>query len=108
MFVILMIIFMTLLNSDALHLHFVYFMIFGILISFACGIQFPVVLGIMGSSRVAASRSFSADLLGAACGTLLTSVVLIPGLGLLWAACGLIALKCISLIFIQGSHEKFK
>jgi spermidine synthase len=108
MLIILMIIFMTILNSDALHLHFVYFMIFGALVSFACGIQFPVVLGIMGSSRLAASRSFSADLLGAAFGTLLTSVVLIPGVGLLWAACGLIAIKCISLIFIQISHEKFK
>ena len=47
---------------------------------------------------------FSADLIGAAGGTLLTSIVLIPHVGILWTAAGLIGLKLISLLMI-GTHR---
>jgi spermidine synthase len=82
-----------------------FYLTFGFAVSLSCGFQFPVALSLRGSGNPAAVRSFSADLIGAACGTLLTSVVLIPYVGILWAAAGLIGLKLISLILI-GTNKK--
>ena len=78
----------------------IFFLIFGFVVSLACGCQFPVALYLRGGDTLAATRSFSADLMGAAWGALLTSVVLIPYAGILWAAGALIGLKLISLMFI--------
>jgi spermidine synthase len=77
--------------------------VFGFVVSMACGFQFPVTLYLRGSGNAAATRTFSADLVGAAGGTLLTSVVLIPYGGILWATAGLIGLKLVSLILIGAS-----
>ncbi len=82
-----------------------FYLMFGFMISLACGFQFPVVLYLIGSDNRAATRSFSADLIGAACGTLLTSVILIPYAGILWAAAGLIGIKLISLTLIGTSRD---
>lgn len=76
------------------------YLLFGFTVSLVCGFQFPVALHLKGSGNAAAARTFSADLTGAACGTLATSVVLIPYVGLLWTAAALIGLKSISLILI--------
>jgi O-antigen/teichoic acid export membrane protein len=65
-----------------------------------------VALWLRGGDAPAATRAFSADLIGAACGTLVTNVVLIPYCGIIWAAAGLIGLKLCSLIVIFASHEK--
>ena len=81
-----------------------FYLSFGFAVSLACGFQFPVALYLRGSGNTAATRSFSADLIGAAWGTLLTSVVLIPYGGILWAAAGLIGIKLISLILIGTSR----
>ena len=83
-----------------------FYLTFGVGVSLACGFQFPVALYLRGSDNTAATGTFSADLMGAACGTLLTSIVLIPYAGILWAAAGLIGLKLISLFLIGTSHEK--
>jgi len=64
-----------------------------------------VALYLRGGDSPAAVRSFSADLIGAACGTVITSVVLIPDCGILWAAAGLIGLKLTSLIVIGMSQR---
>jgi spermidine synthase len=77
-----------------------FYLIFGFSVSFVCGYQFPLALNLSGSDNSAATRSFSADLIGAGCGTLTTSTILIPYLGIIWAAVGLIALKLISLVII--------
>jgi len=82
-----------------------YYLVFGFVVSLACGFQFPVTLYLRGSDNAAATRTFSADLIGAACGTLLTSVVLIPYGGILWATGGLIGLKLVSLILIGTSQR---
>ena len=81
-----------------------YYLVFGFIVSLACGFQFPVTLYLRGSGNAAATRTFSADLIGAACGTLLTSAVLIPYGGILWATGGLIGLKLVSLILIGTSR----
>jgi spermidine synthase len=73
-----------------------FYLIFGFAVSMVCGMQFPVALHLRGDDNSAASRTFSADLVGAACGVLLTSIILIPYIGILWAAAGLIGLKLIS------------
>lgn len=83
-----------------------FFLVFGFLISLICGFQFPVALWLRGGDAPAATRTFSADLIGAACGTLVTNVVLIPYCGIIWAAAGLIGLKLCSLIVISASHEE--
>lgn len=74
-----------------------FYLAFGFAVSLACGCQFPAALQLGGGGATAAARAFSADLVGAACGTLATSVVLIPLLGLFPAALCLIGLKAASL-----------
>jgi len=76
------------------------YLIFGFSVSLVCGFQFPVALELGGKDNAAAARTFSADLIGAGCGTLITSAILIPYLGIFWAGIGLIALKFISLAVI--------
>jgi spermidine synthase len=75
-------------------------------ISVLCGFQFPVALYLRGGDNPAAAKAFSSDLIGAAAGTLLMSIVLIPYLGLLWAAVGLIVLKCASIMVVGMRHGK--
>jgi spermidine synthase len=86
------------------HLPSFFFLVFGFIISLACGFQFPVALHLGGGGNSAVTRSFSADLIGAACGILITSLILLPYFGLIWAAAGLIFLKLASLIVI-GAPE---
>jgi spermidine synthase len=75
-----------------------FFMIFGFMVSLASGFQFPLALNLQGGSPSAVAQSFSADLTGAACGTLVTSLVLIPFMGITWAALTLTAIKASSLL----------
>ena len=75
-----------------------FFLIFGFVISLICGFQFPVALYLRGGDAYAVSQTFSADLIGAACGTLVTNIALIPFFGIVWTAAGLIGLKVFSLI----------
>jgi len=82
-----------------------FFLMFGFVVSLACGFQFPVALHLRGGDNTAATRAFSADLIGAACGTIFTSLVLIPYFGIIWATIGLIGLKLISLIVIGIPHH---
>ncbi|MFO7838101.1 MAG: hypothetical protein R6X08_01215 [Desulfosalsimonadaceae bacterium] len=81
------------------------FLVFGFMVSAACGCQFPLALHLRGSSEKAAVQSFSADLIGAAAGTLVTSVVLIPFLGILWTAFALAGLKAASFVLLRSSHD---
>jgi spermidine synthase len=90
-------VFILLMMNFADHLPASFYLVFGFSVALACGFQFPVALYLKGSGSAAATRIFSADLIGAACGTLLTSVVLIPYAGILWASAGLMATKLISL-----------
>ncbi len=83
-----------------------FYLVFGFMVSLACGFQFPVALYLKGGDNAAATRTFSADLIGAACGTLLTSVVLIPYVGILWAAAVLIGLKFVSLVLMWTKPHK--
>jgi spermidine synthase len=80
-----------------------FYLAFGFGVSLVCGFQFPVALYLRGNDNIAATGIFSADLIGAACGTLLTSAVLIPYVGIFGAAAGLIGLKMVSLILIGTS-----
>jgi spermidine synthase len=74
------------------------FLVLGFGISFMTGFQFPLVLVHKGDDNRAATQSFSADLIGAALGTLITSLVLIPFLGLGVTAAVLLGLKALSLV----------
>jgi predicted membrane-bound spermidine synthase len=60
---------------------------------------------VSGDSAAAAAQSFSADLVGAAIGVLLVSLVLIPFLGLLWATLCLAGIKLISFLVAGTIHE---
>jgi spermidine synthase len=88
------------LGGDRLPVFF--FLVFGFIVSLVCGFQFPVALHWIGGGNAAASRSFSADLMGAAAGSLLTSVVLMPYVGLVGAAAALIVLKLASIVVMGG------
>lgn len=81
------------LTSSGYTLPPLFFLLYGFAISMLCGCQFPLALTLGGGGNPAAARSFSADLIGAACGTLITSLLLIPFLGLIWGAAGLILVK---------------
>ncbi|MDY6790550.1 MAG: hypothetical protein SWH54_04695 [Thermodesulfobacteriota bacterium] len=98
--------FIFVLKFWAYHLPEIFFLSFGFAVSLACGFQFPVAFHLRGADNSAASKSFSADLIGAAAGTLLTSVMLLPFLGVFRTAAALIVLKLLSLIWLGISHEK--
>lgn len=78
-----------------------FFLVFGFIVSLACGAQFPIALHHGGGSQPAAVKAFSADLIGAAFGTLITSVVLMPYTGLAWTAFALIFLKTLSFLTVS-------
>jgi len=85
-----------------------FFLLFGFAVSVICGCQFPIALNLKGDDNAAAARVFSADLMGAAFGTMFTSVALLPFVGIIGTAAGLIALKMLSLIVLGTGHEKYK
>lgn len=72
------------------------FLILGLSMSAACGIQMPVALYLRGDKKSGVIQAFSADLIGAAAGTLITSVILIPYIGIIWTTLCLAGLKLIS------------
>ena len=78
---------------------------FGLVISFFCGFQFPLALALSGNDATAVASSFSADLVGAAGGVLLVSLVLIPFLGLLWSTLTLALIKLISFSIAGSIHD---
>lgn len=80
-------------------------LIFGFAVSVVCGCQFPIVLYLRGSGKPAVVKAFSADLIGAAFGTLITSIILIPYVGIVWAATGMIFIKIFSLMTLKFSHD---
>jgi spermidine synthase len=82
-----------------------FFIAFGFALALACGCQFPAVLHLRGSGKEAVIEAFSSDLAGAAFGTLITSTILIPYLGIMGAALGLIFLKATSLMVMRSGHE---
>nr|CBX29687.1 hypothetical protein N47_J06680 [uncultured Desulfobacterium sp.] len=78
------------------------FLLYGFIVSMICGFQFPTALKLMGDSNPSVTRLFSADLIGAAAGTLLISVAIIPYFGIVRAAIALIILKLVSLILMRS------
>lgn len=88
------------------HLPPIAFLAFGFTVSLLCGCQFPVALELRGDDHAAAAGAFSADLMGAAFGTLITSVVLLPYAGLTGAAMLLIVLKMVSLAVVGRSLNR--
>ncbi len=82
-----------------------FFMIFGFLVSMASGFQFPIALQLQGGGKSAIAQSFSADLMGAACGTLITSLLLMPYGGILWTAVALMGVKMSSVILCKKETQ---
>jgi spermidine synthase len=82
-----------------------FYLCLGFAVAVACGVQFPAALQLMGDSGRAAAGFFSADLIGAALGTLVTSTVLIPYLGITGAIGALMGLKLLSLLIAGGLHD---
>jgi spermidine synthase len=76
----------------------------GFLISVAGGFQFPLVLARLGDTRAFATRIFAVDLVGAACGALVISTVLIPRWGLMAAAGVLVAFKLTSFLIMGHAY----
>jgi len=105
MLIALMMLFIGGITLFSNHLSGNVFLAFGFVVSLVCGCQFPVALHLQGGTKPAAIKMFSADLIGAAYGTLVTSILLIPFAGILWSAIGLILLKTISLIILNSKHE---
>jgi len=101
----LMIAFLTGIVLFSSHLPAAAFLLFGFTVSLVCGCQFPVALYLHGSGKPAAVKMFSADLIGAAYGTLLTSFLLIPYVGIFWTVAALISLKTLSLIILNTKNE---
>lgn len=90
------------LGGDALPQGFYY--AGGFLLSFAGGFQFPLALAELGDSRKFATRIFAVDLVGAACGALLVSTVLIPFLGLIATGGILSGIKLTSFLLLGQRH----
>ena len=82
-----------------------FYLLLGFTVSFACGVQFPAALRLRGDDGRAATDVFSADLIGAALGTLVTSMILIPYLGITGAISALMGVKLLSLLIAGRLHE---
>jgi len=82
-----------------------FYLFLGFTVSFACGLQVPAALRLDGDSGRAVTAVFSADLIGAALGTLVTSTILIPYLGITGAIGALLGLKVLSLLMAGTLHE---
>jgi spermidine synthase len=74
---------------------------FGFAVSLLCGVQLATLLRMSGGDNPAVTRVFSADLLGAAAGVLLTSALLIPLAGVVATIMALMALKMFSLLLVS-------
>jgi len=83
----------------------VFYLFLGFTVSFACGVQVPAALRLRGEHGGGATGVFSADLIGAALGTLVTSTILIPYLGITGAIGALMGLKMLSLLVAGTLHE---
>jgi spermidine synthase len=83
-----------------------FYLFIGFSVSFACGMQVPAALHVRGDDGRAATGVFSADLIGAALGTLVTSTILIPYLGITGAIGALLGLKVLSVLIAGTLHEK--
>jgi spermidine synthase len=75
----------------------------GFLLSMVCGIQYPLLVSMEKDRISRATAYFAADIMGAACGIIVISMVAIPFGGLLWAGYGLAALKGMSLFLFWGT-----
>ena len=76
------------------------FLLFCFVFSFFAGLQFPVAAKIIGEEKSPAAGCLAADLCGAAAGTLVTGMVLIPLWGIRAAVIFLILVKISSMILI--------
>ena len=86
-------------------LHQFYFLAYCFVFAFFCGYQFPAATKIIGEERDSAPGALTADLAGAAIGTLATGTLLIPLWGLQSAIIFLILIKMSSnvmLLFVKG------
>lgn len=81
---------------------------FGFSVAVLCGCQFPLALRSGGQGQRKTAYAFTADLGGAACGALLTSVLLIPYLGLDGTLIVLMALKITSLLVTGFKGRRLK
>ena len=104
--ILLLALFAGLLAGDTTELSAAVFAVFGLAMSAACGVQFPAAVRMGGDRLAAAAAAFGADLVGAAIGVLVVSVVLIPYLGLFGAAGALMVLKLTSLVRMGGCSCK--
>lgn len=81
-------------------LHQIWFIGYSVLFSFFCGLQFPVVTGIIGEKMSPAAGCIAADLAGAAAGTLLVGTLLVPLAGIQAAIIVVIFIKITSSMLI--------
>jgi hypothetical protein len=82
-----------------------FFLLFGFVFSCVCGFQFPAILRLVGDKNRQTTAAFSADLIGAAFGALLTSTLLIPYTGLAGTALTIMGLKTVSMIITGADHD---
>ncbi len=81
-----------------------FFLVFGFVFSCVCGFQFPAILHLVGDKNKQATGAFTADLIGAAFGALLTSTLFIPYTGLVGTALAIMGLKTISIVITGAGH----
>jgi spermidine synthase len=74
----------------------------GFMVSMLCGCQFPLALTLGGNDNRAAARTLSADLIGAGCGVLATSLLLIPYLGIPGTVACLLLIKTAGMLALAG------
>jgi len=73
----------------------VFFLCFGLILSILCGFQFPLVLHMQNDSSKGITRIFAADILGAAFGIILVSIIGILYYGVTLTALGLGIVKIV-------------
>jgi len=91
---------------DMNSLPFIFFLLYGLILSMICGFQFPLALQVQKQSSKGITRFFAADILGAAFGIVMVSIIGIPFYGIAWTVLGLGFVKTVSLLRLARSAKK--
>lgn len=104
--IFLLVAFVLMLKISGQNLPVGFFLVSGFLVSFLCGFQFPLASVLDSKDSASLAGAFSADIVGASFGILITSLLLIPFVGIYGAVIGLIVIKLSSLIILSFKNNR--
>jgi len=101
--ILMMVVLVAAISFLGAHVHHAFFLACGFIFSILCGFQFPLASRMKNNNNETLAAAFSADLMGASLGTILTSLILIPWSGIYGAIVCLLLIKLTSIAITARS-----